>query len=229
MGGRSGPSGNYKTLVKWCHEICKKRVTFRTKERKQSGTATILPPTVLDTVADMWSSYKVATDLQSRQSAAQAAIIRDAATSTNPSLLARRDVIQAQRDARHRVRPPTDPNASNAGAEQGSAPPLTHQSPQTPSTAIPNRSTHAHEVREMLRRQNSSSSQGDIAQIISSISQQIVSIQQTPQTPAQPQPPQPAARTIRERLRELTELHDDGEITAEELAAARRDILRNGA
>jgi hypothetical protein len=81
----------------------------------------------------------------------------------------------------------------------------------------------------MLRRQNLSSSQGDIAQIISNISQQIVSIQQTPQTPAQPQPPQPAARTIRERLRELTELHDDGEITAEELAAARRDILRNGA
>jgi hypothetical protein len=232
LSGRGGSAGSFKTLVKWCNEICKKRVAFRAKERKQSGLATIEPPTVLDTIAGMWNDYKVATDVQSRQSAAQASIIREAATSTNASLMARGIRIQAQRDAAHRARPPADPNDPYAprGEEdqQSQQPPQTPQTPQPPSAAIPNRSTNAHEVRELLRRSASGFSQGEIAQIVSNISQQIVSINRTepPQTP-QPQPPQPAARGVRERLQELRELYEDGEITAEELTVARRDILRS--
>jgi hypothetical protein len=235
LSGRGGSGGSFKTLVKWCNEICKKRVAFRAKERKQSGLATIEPPTVLDTIAGMWNDYKIATDVQSRQSAAQASIIREAATSTNASLMARAARIQAQRDSAHRARPPADPNDPYAprGEEdqQSQQPPQTPQTPQIPSAAIPNRSTNAHEVRELLRRSASGVSQGEIAQIVSNISQQIVSITrteppQTPQPQPQPQPSQPATRGVRERLNELKELYEDGEITAEELTVARRDILR---
>lgn len=55
------PMKGYKTLIKWTTDMCKKRVAFRAKEKRTSGLATIAPPAVIDTVADYWTSYKVAT------------------------------------------------------------------------------------------------------------------------------------------------------------------------
>lgn len=41
----------YRTLVRWCNAICKKRIAFRLKEKSDSGRAAVEPPTATDTVA----------------------------------------------------------------------------------------------------------------------------------------------------------------------------------
>ena len=136
--------------------------------------------------------------------------------------------MQAQRDAAYRSRPPADPDSNDPSVPRGEEdqqPPLT---PQTPSATIPNRSTNAHEVRELLRRSASGISQGEIASIVFHISHNVCTnvnnVNLPPQTP-QPQPPQPAARGIRERLAELRELYEEGVITAEIFAECQRDII----
>jgi hypothetical protein len=215
----------YKTLVRWCNGICKKHVDFCLKERKQSGLATIEPPTAMDAVADAWNEYKIATDLKSRQSDMQACIIREAATSTNASLIAivakAADRIQAARDDAHQASPLAPFDSIQAQGHDVA------QLPQISSAAISNKSTDAHQERQQLASASSgvkNLSTGDISQIVA----RNVNIQHISNQPLQPAGSARGVKTffgVRERLRELTELLEDEEISAEEYARARMNIL----
>jgi hypothetical protein len=223
-------SSGFRTLVKWCNGICKKRVAFCLKERKQSGLAKIEPPTAIDTVVDTWNQYKVAKDLKSRQSAAQACIIRssEAATSNNESLIAmvaRAGCIQAARDAAHQASPLAPFDSIQAQGQNVA------QLPQIPSATIPKqvsyRSMDAHQEQQQLASASSgvdNLSTGDISQIVARIVN-IRNMSMQPPEPRQSLHTAGRARGVRERLRELIELLEDEEISEEEYARARMDIL----
>ena len=240
---------SYKTLVKWVNVQCKKWFAFRAKEKRTSGTATIMAPQVIDTVTHYWHANKVATDLMCEASVQHAQVIREAATTTNTSLIARASAIQRGRDASHRARTPraldaegdehSDSNQSARGAFL--SPPVSNHLRRQQH---PNSSTRAHEVREILLQMNSPLiSQADVNQAAAIVQQNIIANStvingtaiQPPVSPAAAPPPPPvlpvaavapsASKT--ERLRELAVMLETEIITQEEYTSARLAIIRS--
>ena len=180
----------------------------------------------------MWLKLKISTDLLSDASYAQAAIIREAATTSNPSLMARGEVIRNTRARAHSARPPHVQPRLNSDDDTALDPAdRTSERPETPrsqsslaSTALfspgnaPNRSTTAQTVRNLLHTASLPMGTSEIEQIIQSM--QRVSA-------AQPGTPASAPLMIRkqERLAELSDFLADGIINETEYRDARMAIL----
>jgi hypothetical protein len=242
---------SYKTLVKWVNVQCKKWFSFRAKEKRTSGTAAIMAPQVIDTVTHYWHANKISTDLMCEASLHHAQVIREAATTTNTSLISRASAIQRGRDASHRARTPRVLSAIDGEGDEHSdsnqsargtflSPPSNHLRRQQ----HPNSSTHAHEVREILLQMNSPLiSQADVNQAAAIVQQNIIANStvingtstQPPVSSAAAPPPPPvlpvaavapsASKT--ERLRELAIMLETEIITQEEYASARLAIIRS--
>jgi hypothetical protein len=155
---------------------------------------------------------QVASDLLCEASAAQAAIIREAATTANPSLAARAAALQEARDAAHRARPP---RADGGAARARMTSPEAQENSQNP-----NRSTNAHQVRELLSSVATSMavvSQSEISSIVQSINVSNPAVSQAASAPA--------LRSKRERLAELAALLADGIISEMEHSEGRAKII----
>ena len=188
----------------------------------------------------MWLKLKISTDLLSDASQAQAAIIREAATTSNASLLARGEVIRNARARAHNAQPPhvqprlnSDDDAaldpvdrmldrpgtprSQSSLASSLFSPVASSSLFSPGNA-PNRSTTAQTVRNLLHTASLPMGTSEIEQIIQSM--QRVSA-------AQPGTPASAPLMIRkqERLAELSDFLADGIINETEYRDARMAIL----
>jgi hypothetical protein len=222
----------YKTLCKWTNQNCKKNVAFRNKEKRQSGLAQVLPAQSIDTVSELWHAFKISSDLQSDASFLQAEIIREAATVSDPALLARAAAIQSARHAMHRAQPPrVSGSAAGAAGEESDddidavpAPPRSFLSPGSgTSQPAANRSTTAQQVREMLAASASSQiSQSELAHVVGIVHS---FNNAPPASPSMPANTAPASKF--ERLRELQQLLTDKIITQDEYDQARQAILRS--
>ncbi len=133
----------------------------------------------------------------------------------------------------HRARTPTFSRAPRTPQSEAVLPdvPVETQSRTSPSEvdAIPNRSTNAHNVREMLvsMRDSTNITTSDINAIVHQMHLHTGSSTVPPVTSTAPVPPVVVAKTKIERLRELRELLECGEITQLEYDLARADILRS--
>jgi hypothetical protein len=157
---------------------------------------------------------QVASDLLCEASAAQAAIIREAATTANPSLAARAAALQEARDAAHRARPPRADSQGGAARARMTSPEAQENSQN------PNRSTNAHQVRELLSSVATSMavvSQSEISSIVQSINVSNPAVSQAASAPA--------LRSKRERLAELAALLADGIISEMEHSEGRAKII----
>ena len=74
---------------------------------------------------EYWQAFKIATDLQSESSTLQAQIIREAALTTNTTLISRGQALQAARDAAHRARTPTVDRAPRTPQSAAAQTPVT--------------------------------------------------------------------------------------------------------
>ena len=240
-------SNGYKTLVQWVNAQCKTWIAFRSKEKRTSGTSAILPPQVLDTVAHYWHAYKISSDLQCEASLQHAQIIREAATTSNTSLLARSSAIQRGRNASHRARTPRVISAIGAGNEENVDSDMTDDRPRgmflSPTSNHPRRQQHpnsstlAHEVRGIILQMNSPQmNQADVNQAAAIVQQNLIAnstvinttATQVPISAAAPVlPAAVAAHSKTERLRELQIMLENEIITQEEYERARFEIIRS--
>ena len=207
--------------------------------------AQIAPPQPIDTLMHFWQQYKVATSLQSEASLQQAEIIREAATTSNTTLVARAAVIQRAREAQHRARTPRvnagtgeeqehPEEVSDEDRESFMSPPASANTStpsaniRTPRTQdVPNRSTTAQHVRELLAEaSNPNVSNAEITQV-AGLLQQVGVIGNNHIIHAPPSGPSYLPQTKTERLRELQSLFEEGTINAEELATGRAAIIRS--
>jgi len=211
---------------------------MRAREKRQSGLGTLARPTVLDTLAEHWMSNKVSCDLMSEASQAQARIIREAATTNNQNVEIRAEAIQAARDLSHRARPPivAQLDHDDTGSLDGLGDRSTPRSNDSRrgcaafSPILPNRSTNAHRIREMLNSASATAvSSSEVSAIVHAISAAASAasnrVEPVVASPVVASPLVPT-RTKSERLVELQRLLADGLITQDEYATARASILR---
>ena len=189
-----------------------------------------------------WQQYKVATSLQSEASLQQAEIIREAATSSNTTLAARAVAIQRAREAQHRARTPRvnagtgeeqehPEEVSDEDRESFMSPPASPNI-RTPRTQdVPNRSTTAQHVRELLAEAShpivSSAELAHVAGLLQQVGGVGMVGNNNHIIQAPPSGPSYLHQTKAERLSELQSLFEDGRINAEELATGRAAIIRS--
>lgn len=203
---------------------------------------------------EYWQAFKIATDLQSEPSTLQAQIIREAALTTNTTLISRGQALQAARDAAHRARTPTVDRAPRTPLSAAAQTPVTQTvgraaetetelanegrpdltpdesrgavlSPVTPGVALPNRSTNAHNAREILgtMRDSTMISTHEINVIVDQMHLRTG----TPSAATPPTQSVPVVQSKLERLRELRELLDSEVITQSEYDEGRTHIIRS--
>ena len=168
----------------------------------------------------------------SEASQAQARIIREAATTNNQNVEIRAEAIQAARDLSHRARPPivAQLDHDDTGSLDGLGDRSTPRSNDSRrgcaafSPILPNRSTNAHQIREMLNSASATAvSSSEVSAIVHAISA-AASAASNRVEPVVASPLVPT-RTKSERLVELQRLLADDLITQDEYTTARASIL----